>query len=222
MSNNKKTPENTTLFPESEETPEQGNSVPQDSGSDSLPVPPAPGGIDLNAVRLSQDYSRLAKTRKLLTQVPVKRPPKHQFFQVHSDPEFRLETMVFDLEGEIYLLSPEVAGMFPDLAKPVRLYLYVTRNGAMGLWPVKLPVEEGKTNPWNESAAEGAEIAMSQWVRLTSNRDMGCYDIIVAEGLAVEPKWPEYSMAELVNKAFAQRYVNSLDHPLVKELSGEG
>lgn len=181
------------------------------------------GGIDLNAVRLSQDYGSMAKTAKLLTHVPVKRPPKHQFFQVHPDSEYRLEAMIIDLDGdETYLLHPGVAGLFPDLARPVRLHLYVTRTNAIGLWPVKLPAGDGKTNPWHQSAAEAAEIAMSRWIRLVANRDMGCYDVIAAEDMSVEPKWPEKSMNELVNKAFAQRYVDNQDHPLVKELLGIG
>lgn len=179
------------------------------------------GGIDLSAVRLSQDYGSMTKTAKLLTHVPVKRPPKHQFFRVHPDPEYRLEAMVIDLDGdETYLLHPAVAGLFPDLARPVRLHLYVTRTNAIGLWPVKLPADDGKTNPWHQSAAEAAEIAMSRWIRLVANRDMGCYDVIATEGMIADPKWPEKTMSELVNKAFAQRYVDNEDHPLVKELLG--
>ena len=181
------------------------------------------GGIDLSAVRLSQDYGSMTKTAKLLTHVPVKRPPKHQFFQIHPAPEYRLEAMIIDLNGdETYLLHPAVAGLFPDLARPVRLHLYVTRTNAIGLWPVKLPADDGKTNPWHQSAAEAAEIAMIRWIRLVANRDMGCYDVIAAEDMIVEPKWPEKSMEEMVNKAFAQRYVDNEDHPLVKELLGIG
>lgn len=185
-------------------------------------VPKQPeSGIELSAVRLSQDYGSMTKTAKLLTHVPVKRPPKHQFFRVHPDAEFRLEAMVIELDGdETYLLHPTVAGLFPDLARPVRLHLYVTRAGVTGLWPVKLPPNDGKTNSWHQSAAEAAEFAMTRWIRLVANRDMGCYEVIAATGMVVDPTWPDKSMSELINKAFSQRYVDSEDHPLVKELLG--
>lgn len=177
--------------------------------------------IDLSAVRLSQNFSQMSKTEKLLTHVPVKRPAKHQFFRIHPGEEYRLEAMVIEMDGdEPYLLHPSVAGLFPDLARPVRLHLYVTRTHAIGLWPVKLPAEDGKTIPWHQSAAEASEIAMERWIRLVANRDMGCYDVIAAEGMIVDPKWPEKSMSELINKAFAQRYVENEEHPLVKELLG--
>jgi len=178
-------------------------------------------GIDLSAVRLSQNYSQMSKTEKLLTHVPVKRPAKHQFFRIHPDEEYRLEAMVIEIDGdETYLLHPAVAGLFPDLARPVRLHLYVTQTHAIGFWPVKLPLEDGKTIAWHQSAAEASEIAMERWIRLVANRDMGCYDVIAAEGMVVDPKWPEKSMGELINKAFAQRYVENEDHPLVRELLG--
>ncbi len=192
-----------------------------ETSTDSNATTPTAGGIDLSAVRLSQNFHQMSKTEKLLTHVPVKRPAKHHFFRVHPEEEYRLEAMVIEIDGdETYLLHPSVSGMFPDLARPVRLHLYVTRTNAIGLWPVKLPAEDGKTNPWHSSAAEAAEIAMERWIRLTANRDMGCYDVIAAEGMIVDPKWPEKSMSELINKAFAQRYVDSEDHPLVKELLG--
>jgi hypothetical protein len=179
------------------------------------------GGIDLNAVRLSQEYGSMAKTAKLLTHISVTRPPKDQFFRVHPDEEYRLEAMVIDRGGdEVYLLHPDVAGLFPDLARPVRLHLYVTRPGAIALWALKLPTDDGTVNSWLQSAAEAAEIAKSRWIRLVANRDMGCYDVFEALDMNVEPKWPDKTMSELVNKAFSQRYVDNEEHPLVKELLG--
>ena len=179
--------------------------------------------IDLRAVRLSQNYGDQVKTAKVLTHVPVKRPAKHHFIRVHPGEDYRLEAMIIELDGDdTYLLHPEVACLFPDLAKPVRLHLYVNRTGSIGLWPVKLPGDDGKTNPWHASAAEAAGIAMERWVRIVANRDMGCYDVIAADGMIFEPKWPDRTMSELVNKAFAQRYVDTEDHPLVKELLGQG
>jgi hypothetical protein len=177
--------------------------------------------IDLDKVRLSQDFTEMTRTEKLLIHVPVRKPSKHQFFRVHPDEEYRLECFVVEMDGnETYLVDPAVAGAIPGLPRPVRLLLTVTRYGAPALWPLKLPGEDGKTNPWNDSAAECAEIAMERWVRMVANRDLGAYEAIVAEGIPTEPAWPNKSMEELVSKAFRDRYVESEDHPLIRELSG--
>lgn len=182
-----------------------------------------PAAIDLSEVRLSQDFASLAKTKKLLTHVPVKQPAKHVFFRVHPDEEYRLETSVIELDGDdTYLIHPGIVGAIPELARPVRLHLYVTRQGAVGLWAVKMPGEDGKVNPWHQSAAEAAQLAMAKWIRLVPNRDLGAYDVIAAENIPTEPAWPDKSMTALVNKAFADRYIDNEDHPLLRELLGIG
>lgn len=179
--------------------------------------------IDLNAVRLSQDYAAMSRTEKLLVHVPVRRPPKHQFIRVHPGEEFRLEVYIIDIDGDdTYLAHPAVIGAVPELVKPVRLHLYVTRLGAPALWPVKLPGEDGKTNPWHASAAEAAEVAMKKWIRLVPNREVGAYDVIAAESIPTEPMWPQKTMEELVSKAFADKFVDTEDHPLLRELLGIG
>ena len=179
--------------------------------------------IDLAKVRLSQDFAAMTKTEKLLIHVPVRKPPKHQFVRVHPSEDYRLECFVVEIDGDdTYLIDPELVGLMTGLARPVRLHLYVTRHGAPALWPLKLPGEDGKTNPWHESAAECAGIAMEKWVRLIPNRELGAYDVVVADGIPTEPAWPNKDMGELVTKAFRDRYVDSEDHPLVHELLGIG
>ena len=180
-------------------------------------------GIDLNTVRLSQDFSAMAKTEKLLVHVPVRKPAKHQFVRVHPDEDYRLEVGIIDIDGDdTYLVHPSVVGAVPELVKPVRLHLYVTRHGAPALWPVKLPGEDGKTNPWFASAAEAAEVAMKKWIRLVPNREVGAYDVIVAESIPTDPKWPDKTMEELVSKAFQERFIEDEEHPLLRELLGIG
>lgn len=190
------------------------NPSPSDDSSDS-------GTIDLSSVRLSQDFSSLAGTKKILTHVPVRRPAKHVFFRIHPGEAYRLETAVVEMDGdETYLIHPNLVSVIPELVRPVRLHLYVTRHGAIGLWAVKLPSEDGKRNPWHESAAEAAQVAMVKWVRVVPNMDLGAYDVIAAENIPTEPAWPKKTMEELVNKAFADRYVADEGHPLLRELLG--
>ena len=179
--------------------------------------------IDLNSVRLSQDFSAMAKTEKLLVHVPVRKPAKHQFVRVHPGEEYRLEVGIIEIDGDdTYLVHPAVVSAVPELVRPVRLHLYVTRQGTPALWPVKLPGEDGKTNAWYASAAEAAEVGMKKWIRLVANRDVGAYDVIVAESIPTEPAWPNKTLEELISKAFAERFIEDEDHPLLRELLGVG
>ncbi len=62
---------------------------------------------------------------------------------------------------------------------------------------------------------------MSKWVRVKANLSLGAYDIWEASSTIPDPQWPEESFQELLRLAFKDRYVNSLDHPIVKRLRGQ-
>jgi len=179
--------------------------------------------INLSSIRLSQDFGAQAGATKLITHVPVGKPPKGQFFQVHPDSDYRLEVSIIKREGdEVYLLAQALSGLFPGLERPARLHLYATRHGSYGLWPVSLPLGDGKQNAWTQSALEIVEVAMSKWVRLVSNMAAGYYEAFEAKSLTLPPTWPEVTFNTLIDKAFTDgdRFVENEEHPLVQELLG--
>ena len=61
---------------------------------------------------------------------------------------------------------------------------------------------------------------LKQWIRLAANRTLGAYETYVATGDLPEPEWPEKSFQDLLRVAFRDRYVDTLDHPVVKRLRG--
>ncbi len=177
--------------------------------------------INLDEVRLSQDFASNSGIKPVLIRVPVGRPGKTTFVRVHPDEEYSLDVFILELDGEDdYLLAPVAAEIIPELAKPVRLFTYVTRPGNVGLWPVKLPTEEGRTNSWSQSAMECALLARENWVRLSSSRELGSYMPYVATGITTDPKWPEKTFDELIEIAFRDRYIDSAEHPVIIELLG--
>ena len=58
-------------------------------------------------------------------------------------------------------------------------------------------------------------------VKQMTNRVLGAYIWDEAKGNLPEPKWPEgMAYDDLLNKAFAGRIIDSLDHEIVKRLRG--
>jgi hypothetical protein len=51
---------------------------------------------------------------------------------------------------------------------------------------------------------------------------LGAYEISEATGSIAEPQWPEHTFQDLLRVAFPRdRFVGSLDHPVLKRLRGE-
>ena len=179
--------------------------------------------FDPAALRLNQSYADTVGVKKLLTTVPVRKPNRQDFVQVHPDPQYRLTPVaIIEVKDdrEVYLVTPNIAPGLAGEFSTVTLFATINRQGTLHLWPVKLPAPDGRHNEWHRSAAEAAERAMTKWVRVTASMSLGAYEISEASGELPEPVWPEFSFQEILKIAFRDRIVDRPDHPLVQKLQG--
>ncbi len=178
------------------------------------------GGLDFNALRLSQDYAQTAGVEKILTTVPVRKPTKTEFVRVH--PEMQFDTMLLDLkeDRESYLVSPSLLADVSGIAVPVSLKPTINRQGVLFLWPLRLPGADGRSNVWHESAWDGAGLAVNRWVSVRPNMSLGAYEILLGLETLSDPQWPDKSMEEILNVAFRGRFIGDPEHPLIKRLQG--
>jgi len=180
--------------------------------------------FDLASLRLNPSFLETAGVKKLVTTVPARRPNPQDFVRVHPSPEYRADFALIDLkdEREDYLVRPEIV---PKLAGEVvfkTIFTAINRQGVVFLWPVRLPAPDDRKNDWLRSAREGAELAMTNWVRLKANMSLGAYEITLAESVIAEPVWPELTYQDLVRIAYRDRMITAIDHPVVRRLRGLG
>jgi hypothetical protein len=182
----------------------------------------APDPFDVNKLRLDQSFIEAAGVKKLLTTVPVRRPHQQDFVRVHADPEYRATLAIIEVrdDRETYLLTPDIARELSGEYTMATVFTAISRQGVVHLWPVKLPAPDGRVIEWHRSAAEAAELAMKKWVRVKPNMALGAYEIFESQGVIPEPEWPTVGFNELLRIGFRDRYVGSLDHPLIKRLRG--
>jgi hypothetical protein len=171
---------------------------------------------------LDQSFASVAVT-KLITTIPVGKPKKQDFIRTHPDPAYRLSAALIELEDdrEVYIVvGPEMQKVLAGEWFSATLYLTINRQGVVRLWPVKLPMVDGKRLAWHDSAAEAAETAMTKWVRVVPNMSLGAYEIMAAAVPIPDPEWPDLAMPDLLRVAFRDRLINSIAHPAVQRLRG--
>jgi hypothetical protein len=180
-------------------------------------------GFDLENLRLSQSFGELVGVKKLLTTVPVRKPGKQDFFRVRPGEDWRLETMVLEIkeDRETYLVAPEIWPELPGELVPKVLFLTISRQGVVAIWPVRLPGEDGRQDAWSRSALEAADLGQKSWIRLAANMSLGAYEVYraIRDDLP-EPIWPEKSFNEILKIAFQDKYIQTLDHPVIRRLKG--
>lgn len=177
----------------------------------------------LDKLRLSQDYSQFAETKKLLTDVLVRKPQGQEFLRVHRDPDYQINTMILEMKvhREFYLVARELWGELADELRPVTLFTALNRQNAIFLWPIKVPGADGKIDNWNRSAMRAAQSAMTQWVRVKSSFSSGAYETTVAKGEWGDPSWPESTFQMLIETAFKGKFIETVDHAVIRQLRGE-
>ena len=124
-------------------------------------------------------------------------------------------------DRENFMIAPELRAELAAETMRVELYSAITRQGTFFLWPVKVPGVDGRSNLWHESAVAAAQAAMTKWVRVGANMQSRAYEVTQAVELIPQPVWPtSKSFEELVRLAFKDRYIASMDHPVVRGLRG--
>ena len=183
---------------------------------------PPPDPFDLDNLRLSQNFVDTAGVKKLLTTVPVHKPNPQDFVRVHPSLDYRMNAPMLELktDREEYIIArplmPELVGEFACKT----LFTATNRQRVVFLWPVRLPDPNGRPMEWWRSAREAAELAMTQWVRVKANINLGAYEMSAAQSVMSEPEWPDVSFQEIIRLAFRDRLITSLDHPVIKRLRG--
>lgn len=181
------------------------------------------GSLDLGKFRIAPNSNETLGSKKLVTHVPVGKPGKGRFFRSSKADPNSIDVYIFEdkEDGTFHLVSPEIADVLGSLVRAVTLHLAIDRANNPFLIPVPLPDENGQRNSWPQSLLGAIEHAREKWVRIESDKSASVYQIHEAQGSLEEPKWPDLSLDELINIAFAGRVINDLEHPKVQSALGK-
>jgi hypothetical protein len=184
---------------------------------------PGPDPFDPANLRLSQDFGATLGVKKALLTVPVRKPAREWWIRVHPDPAYHVETAVLELkeDREVYLVDPH---LWPELSTestfgPRAIFTAVNTLGVVFLWPIRLPGPDGKIDEWNRSALETALLGKDKWVRIQANMSLGAYEVLTSDN-EKPAAWPQVSFRDLLQIAFKEKFITTLDHPVVKKLRG--
>ena len=170
-----------------------------------------------------KDTTQCPGTLKALTSCRAGKPPKDGFVRANPDPEYTLHASIIELKesNETYLLAPDTMQYFPTLAKVVDLTVAIDRQGNPFLWMTVPKPSGGADNQWWATMRMARQIAEKNWVRVESNMRAGGYDCHIAQGVTTEPVWPDHTLSDYLCVAFGGgRVIDSMDHPVAKQLMG--
>lgn len=180
-------------------------------------------GVDLESLRLSQDFDSLIGIKKALLSIPLRKPHKHEFFRTH--PEWSFPAAVLKMQGDrkddLFVVMPAIVTAIPDDAVPTMFVATITRQDVFMLWPVRLPSADGRQDEWSRTALKAAAMAQTTWIRMAPKMALGAYEVFEAVGSFPEPTWPEQAWTNILQTALKDHVIEDLDHPALRRLRGE-
>ena len=180
-----------------------------------------PNKFDIEALRLNSDEDLSSDLAEDSSDLPVRKPKRQEFFRVHSDENMRFATKLlhFDADKKWYLIAKNLWVELCDELTSVSLLTCINDDSARFFWPLKQSMH-GMSNGWNDSSLHAAKKAVSMWIRLVPDMPNQKYRVQSAHQNLPEPEWESCTLNELVEKAFKDAYIDSLDHPVIKKLRG--
>jgi len=192
----------------------------------SATVTPKDDELDLAQFRVPQGLDNNVGVKKHLLRIPVMtKPDKQAYFRTNPDPQYHLQAAILELrdERELYLVTGSIIEEIRGEVKICELYLGITRQRNLFIVALRVPESSGRRcDAWAFTALEAAQMAKTKWVRQVANMQTGAYDIYEAKVSIPEPEWPtDKTFNQLLAIAFRGAIINSLDHPVLKNLRGE-
>ncbi len=183
----------------------------------------APNPFDPKKLRIGQRCGEGQDVQRVLVSVPVRKPSRQEFIRTHPAPDMSLEAAIleFKQDRQNFIVAPELAPYLPGEAVAKLLVPTLSNHGALFLWPIRLPDEQGRLDEWNSVALEACARAKTKWIRVMANMGAGTYDVLEAKALFPDPDWPNHTLQQLLEIAFKGRVIDTMDHPVLRRLRGE-
>ena len=182
--------------------------------------------IDLERVRAKSNQLFDLGVATEYTVIPIRNPKPDEFFRCMPEENYSMDTNILSLktDNEWYLIDPDILHQIQleSQLKVMTLYVCVTMNSTPFVTCIPQPNELGQINSWHESGHRTMEEAKQFWVRRQADRSNGGYIITKAMNAKLpDPKWPEMTLSEIVDRAFDKFYIDDMDHPVLQRLRGE-
>jgi len=184
-------------------------------------VLPAPGAERESYTKNPDALIEIKSVNRLGT-VEIRKPRPQEWFRTHLHPGMLKEIFVIrkDSSGEFYAVAPRLA---QELAAEIReafVIAGINHEGALFVWPILKPKEDTNAQIF-DSDLEHVSLSRSVWIR--RRWDPGSRSYLVDEAASnKEPQWPESCILdEWLEKGFRGRFIDSVDHQLIRSLRGD-
>jgi hypothetical protein len=174
---------------------------------------------NLDALKIIPDEDDDDTSEEVLTTIAIRRPAKRAF-RTWSDEKYQFEAFILEEPKDkvTNYIIPSIGKVLIEQdienLKHVLLILCINKSGKMFFWPIP-----AKGN-FRDSGLTAAALAREVWVKAIGDLESGGYRVRrMLQSEYEEPAWPTVmpSVEDLLELAFHDNIITTLDHPAIKQ-----
>ena len=127
-------------------------------------------------------------------------------------------------KDSLHLINPDLAQLYLPSAKIQHFRLALASKPQDVFFLCRIPTRN-LDNAYNRDNVAACEKARTTWTQANSRREEGVDGYLIkfakSDGAFPEPRWPQQSINELVERAFDGHMITTADHPGLLRLIGE-
>lgn len=148
----------------------------------------------------------------------VRKATNKEIFTAHPEHQFAAN-VAYDAQKLVFLVTRSIADELGSDAKKVVLVLCQNQHGESFIFPVNAITSQNAKNGWILSIHKAiSEAQEGSFIRISADQSRECYRIHKIARELPAPHWPDKPFPELLQAAFGDRVIKSIDHPVVQEI----
>jgi hypothetical protein len=182
-----------------------------------------PQSIAVNAGKYLKQPEELVNIQsvKRLGSIEVRKPKPQEWFRSHPVMFAEIAVIRRQSTGDFYAVDPALVRELETEIKKAYIAPAISYEGALFLWPIIKPKADGSGIQLFENDLADLSLSRECWIRRQWMFGAKAYKVDRAN-TDVPPQWPENTnIGDWVERAFRGRFIDSLDHQLVRQLGGD-
>jgi hypothetical protein len=182
-----------------------------------------PQTATINADKYLKSTEELVNIKpvKRLGSIEVRKPKKQEWFRSHPEMFAEISVVRRESTGDFYAVDPELVHELEEETREAYIAAAISYEGALFLWPIIKPKADGSGIQLFENDLADLSLSRECWIRRQWMSGSKSYRVDQAN-TDRQPDWPDNtSINDWVERAFRGRFIDTLDHTLVRQLRGD-
>jgi hypothetical protein len=177
--------------------------------------------VDTHRYLKSSPEELIIQPVRRLGSIEVRKPKRQEWFRSHPEMFGEISILRRESTGDFYVVDPALLQELVEETREAYIAAAISYEGALFLWPIIKPKTDGSGIQLFENDLADLSLSRECWIRRQWVFGSKSYRVDQAN-TDRPPEWPENtSISDWVQRAFRGRFIDNLDHQLVRQLRGD-